>query len=243
MSSTFIYLDTKDCIDPSNPAFARFLLNFQNYSNHKGFISLEQLTIPITVSPINSNNNTLELIENSGATTATVTLSEQSYTGAEIATELKTKLDAASLSGNIYTVSYNSNTKKLTIAASANNFTFGANSTALKVIGFTLTPTTYSASRTSENVVRLDGSSYYDIVSSLSSRNISSNGRTNILARVPIFAGFGSVQSYQHTNDSAIQIFNQDVDVITLSIYDDENNLVQMPEGSDIAYTFKLTFE
>lgn len=242
MSTTFIYLDSKDSIDKTNPAQSRFLLNFQNYSNHKGYISLEQFTVPITQSPVNSNNNVLELQENNGASTVLVTLSEKSYTGAEIATELKTKLDAASGAGNTFTVTYANSTKKLLITADTTNFNFGANSTALKVIGFT-SSTSYTSSRTSENVVRLDGSVYYDIVSSLSSRNISSNGRTNILARVPIFAGFGSVQSYQHSNESAIQIFNQDVDVINLTIYDDEGNIVQLPENSDVSYVFRLKFE
>lgn len=239
-SATYIYLNTSDAVNgTTNPADALFQLSFENRGDNKSFVSLEQATIPLTQSPVNSNNNTLVLEENIGAATTTVTLSNQAYTGGELAVELKSKLDAAS-GLNTFTVTYNGGTKKITIVASSTNFRFASSSTALKVIGFAANES-YATTHVSSSVVRLDGSLYYDIISSFSSRNVSSDGRSNVLARIPLVAAFGSVQTYQLQNDSRVEVRNRDLDIISVYLTDDEGRRVSLPEFSDISYVFKLS--
>lgn len=242
--TTYIYLNSVDAVDSFNPADSRFAINFFNYGDAKTIVGLEQTIIPLVVPPVSSSNNVLILEEDNGAHTNTITLDQQGFSGNELAIDLKSRMDSVSGAGNTFSVTYNSNTKKLTIISSGTNWRFQpTGSTGLKVVGFTDQNEAYSVTHVSDSVVRLDGSTYYDLYSSFASRNISSNGRTNILARIPITASFGAVQTYEPAQAYTIPISNRDIDQVSLFLVDDEGNRVIFPQNAHISYVFKLSFE
>jgi len=108
---------------------------------------------------VDSANNSI--VFNDGAD-RTATLTAGTYTGAELAVELKTALEAANAGGDTYTVSYDGTTKKFTIAndsGNANAIDFlseNAATTAEEILGLNRTghaPLAIGSAMTSDNAV------------------------------------------------------------------------------------------
>lgn len=240
MSDFFIYLDSRDAIDtdPSNCDF-QLNLNFNAYQNP--FISLEELAFQNLVYPINSNYNTLVVDENA-TSTLTVSLTEKNYTGNTFATEIQTQLNTNTLEGIVYTVSYDDETRKLTISADgANTFQILSDSTCLRELGLLEAMPTAQNSYTMLYPVRLDGSEYVDIETNLPLNNISSNGRTNILARVYLTSPFGSLQTFENNTPDRLRLNTQQFSSINIKLLDDRNNFFTIPKNSNSSYVFKLS--
>lgn len=83
-------------------------------------LELAYFAIYNSIYTINSSNNKINFNENSTNKTATIT--SGSYTGALLASAVKTALDTASGGFNTFTVSYDNVSRKFTFS-SANNFT------------------------------------------------------------------------------------------------------------------------
>lgn len=184
--------------------------------NVRGF-KVKNITIPLTVYTIDSRNNKLYLQETAGITSI-VTLTSQNYTASQIATELASKLSAASQGGKTYTVTYNSQTNKLTISASSGTFAFvdgddnanyelGITSSDLGVFASSLTPST---------PIDLSGVKCLSVVCpSFSSRYSIDN--YNVIASATINERVGDIASY--SDNSSDYITTQENSISSLAFF------------------------
>ena len=244
LGNTNVFLDTRDAINPLEPSNATFLLDFALADFHKTELSVENVMFANTVTPVNSLNSLVVIEENNGAETFSFNLDHESYTGTRLASELQSILNTLSVEGITYTCSYNENTKKLSVTADSLNFRFGAGTTAQQVLGLSETQVEgeYLSSQNSAVPVRLDGVEYVDLISNLSVRNVSSNQKTNILARIPLTVGFGEVEYYQNTNGATTTIFSRDIDNLELRLVGANGGIFPLPEGSHVVYNLRFTF-
>ncbi len=240
-----IFLDTRHSLDPSTPADSQFELNFVQANDVTNYLlTIESVSFPNAVYPINRHSDSIYFKEDGGVTIPCV-LTHNNYTGAEFASELQTQLIACSAALGLtrtYTVTYDSQAKKLTIVSDVGpntiQFVAGDNDV-YDEMGF-IVPSVDATSQIGTNPVRLDGTQYVDVVSSIGTLNYSSNGRTNILARVPVLSGFGSVVYYENDNDDLLDLVQYDIANVEISLRDDKNNIWDLPSNSNISYVLKL---
>jgi len=236
--SILLYLDTKDSINPSTPADTSFALKALLRDDAYKTIGLKSITFVNTLFAVNANTNTLVFEEDGAGTDFTATLTIGDYTATTLATELKTQLDSAG--ANVYTVTYNSNTFKYTIATAGTSIRLLDTSTCLEVIGFTAQTAFQTTSTTSDLVVRLDGAQYVSVITNLNSMNIASNSYSNILERIPISVAIGDLVTYE-PNEITYQSFHAgSLDNLALRLYDDKDVCVCLPANCAIQYVFAL---
>lgn len=238
-----VFLDTRHSQEPDTPSDTQFELNFAAANDLTNYVlSMESVSFPNAVYPINSNNNKIYWKEDGGGT-ITSTLTENNYTGSEMATELQTQLNADTGLARTYTVAYDSQSKKLTITVDSGipdtiQFVNGDNN-AYDELGYNA-PTSAATVLTADYPVRLDGTQYVDVVSTIGNLNYSSNGRTNILARVPVLSSFGSVIFYENDSDDLLDLVQYDMANIEVRLLDDKGNLWNLPANSNVSYVLKL---
>jgi len=231
-----IILDTKDSYtnEPYNASWN--LTNYTPGSSKDSTIALQSVILPNLVYPVNSNNNTV-LFSEDGAGSFTATLTEGTYSSSEIISELKTKMDA--VGSNAYTVTYNSNTFKITIATSGTSVQLLEDSTAQKVLGFPSTGSADASSITSSYPIRLDGSQYVDIITSLPSSNIVSDNRP-VFTRIPLAVAYGELLFYMPPVKQSLPLKHDSVITLDMRLTDDEGNSFELPINANIQYTFQI---
>jgi len=242
MSTTYLFLNSRDSLSPSTPHDSEWFtaMRFNEKSSVK--LALEQCSFISAVYPVNRFYNTLVVEENGAASTTTFTLTPNNYTGVQLASHLQTIMNAGTQEATVYTVTYDTQSKKLTFAGTNDFRILAAGSTCLHIIGLdeadgmTSAETTYIA----PHVIRLDGTPYVDVVSSLSTRNISSNTYTNVVARVYITASFGYVNSYDSSRESLLDFYNNEISSLSLRLVDSRGNPYELPSTCETAYTLKL---
>lgn len=238
-----VFLDTRHSTTPDSPSDCQFELNFNTANDLTNYtMSIESVSFPNAVYPINSNSNKIYWKEDGGAT-ITSTLVTNNYTGTEITAQLQTQLNADTGLARTYTVSYDSQSKKITITCDGGvpdtiEFETGDND-AYDELGFNV-PTSAQTILVADYPVRLDGSQYVDVVSSIGNLNYSSNGRTNILARIPILSGFGSVVYYENDSDDLLDLVQNDMTNLEIRLLDDKGYLFDLPANSNVSYVLKL---
>lgn len=206
------HVDSKDRVNSSG-ASDNFYVSFPVTQDIKGTAKLLSCNIPISYYPIDSHNNVIDFQENVGAAVA-ATITPGVYTPIELATEIKTRMDAASPNTRTYTVSYNSNTAKYTIAISAGTFTLlfssGVNAvnSANRALGFPASDIATGASQTSEYVIDISGPKYLLIksnalyASGTDPQGEQSNTNVNdgaVLSKINMNGNFGEVITYVDT--------------------------------------------
>ena len=239
MSSILLLLDTKDSVDPSRPHDAVFNLNAFVKDDAFHAIKLKSVTFLNARYNIHSGNNTLVFQEDGVSANLVATLTPQNYSATQLATELKTQLDAAG--ANTYTVTYNAQTLQFTIATSGTSIKITGDSTCLREIGFTAQTTFQASSTTSDLVVRLDGTQYVSVVSGLQSRNLNSNKYTNILARVPVEEPVGTLIHYEVQDPTPQQFTPGTLTNFSVRLFDDRDNLYVLPSNCQIQYIYELS--
>lgn len=155
-------------------------------------IFLDSCSIPITIPTFRGGvNNILDFYENGVATLLQAVITPGTYSGLELATELQTQLNA--VGANIYTVTYSSITKKLSITTTLpDTFRILSTSTCLEKIGFQAS-SAFVSGQVGEYMVFLLGSRYLDVCVNFDCASIALNRRSNIIARIPLSAEAGSV--------------------------------------------------
>jgi hypothetical protein len=236
-----LYLDTREAQALVNGTPSDAVYNLQWGQLHladRGYsVSLEQASIPNLVYGVNGNNAVISFSENGSPTILTATLTHGNYTPALLATELKTRLDAAG--SNTYTVVYTPTTGKLTITANATN-TFAIRSPS-ELLGFT-TINTFSISKEGNHVIRLDGTLYVDVVAmNLRLPSRTTSGRTNVLARIYLDVGFGFIQRYDNSNNAdAVPLLDGSINQLEVQLRDDQNRLWVLPETAHVGLTLRF---
>ena len=244
MASTYLYLDTRHAVVPTEPYRADWNLNMRFNENSTTHLQLEQCSFANTVYPVNALYNTLVYEENGAASTTTSILSIKNYTGTQLATELQTRMNADTQESTVYTVTYDSQLKKISITTSGNDFRILSSSSCLEILGLSeengmLSTTT---SITFPYTVRLDGPDYLDVVSNLSSRNINSDGKTNVIARIYITAPFGTLNTFENKSDSRMIFYADELSTLQLRLFDPKGNLYVLSENTNVSYTIRLSF-
>ena len=231
-----IILDTSDSYtnEPYNASWN--LTNYTPGSSRDSAISLQSIILPNLVYPVNSNNNTVVFSED-GAGSFTATLTPGSYTSSEFISELKTQLDAAG--ANIYTVLYDSTTYKITITTSGTSVQILEASTSLKVLGFPSTGSADASSITSSYPIRLDGSQYIDIITSLPSGNIVSDNRP-VFARIPLAVAYGELLFHEFEVKQSLPLRHDSIITLDMRLTDDEGNSFELPINANVQYTFYI---
>jgi hypothetical protein len=242
MSNFYVYLDSKDSINPATPYQCSFPLQLNFQLDYRNFVSLEEFRTINSVYPINSTNNTFVFRENSGVVDHVATVPAGSYNGTQIASALQTAMNSATPApANTYTVSFNSITYKINITTTLpNTYSVGAASTILNKIGF-VPDATFLTGRTGLFLVRLDGTSYIDIVTSIPCSNVATNGTRRVLKRVYIDVPFGSILFYEDSIPDSIPLRAQDFAMIDIQLFDDTGLPYLLPAECGFQMTLKFS--
>lgn len=242
-----LYLNTREAqLVNGNPADAIFNLNSFNTDWQSIEVSLEECIFPNTIYNVKSNNKTIPFQENGGGTIYTATLTEGYYTGATLATEIATQMNATA-SVLPWQAIWTNSTGKFTIGtAPANSIKFrfdtlSEQDTTHELLGYNREPDDFISFNTSDHQANLSGSFFIDIVSNLGSLNMSSSGRYSILQRVALDVPAGAIVHYSNQNDSDKSYISNNLDSIEMRIFDDKNELVVLPRTSHISYTLRIS--
>lgn len=243
-SVTELYVNSDNSLSPESPWDFEVSVDLNLQDVYKSArVRLKDISIPLTNTPINRFNNILTLAEDNGVSPFSVDIPPGAYTGSEIATQLQTLLNISSPNLRTYTVSYITSTKKISISINSGNFKIFP-CRAQRPLGFpdsqVLGTMVYTSTQTGAHVVRLDGSNYVFLTSSLGTRNISSNGRYDILARIPITQNFGSVQVYENNSDGFLDIGARDIDSIFFRLIDSQDNPYEI--DNEVSFTLQFAF-
>jgi len=236
--TTNLLLNTSDSLT-TNPSDASW--NIRVLMNDSGFhrIALKSVTLANIRPLFHSGNNTLVFEEDGAGTDFTATILEGTYTASELVTELKTRLDAAG--DNVYTVSYDSKTFKLTIETNGTSIRILDTSTCLNEIGYRAQTSFVATSTTGDFPIRLDGTQFIDLLTNLSVDGISSNGLSNIFSRVPMNVPIGTVLSYESDELEFKQLSGDSLQSIQIRLRDDRGSAYVLPSNCQVQYTFVLS--
>lgn len=223
-----------------------FTLNFNTGNDMENYaISIQSVTLPNLVYPFNKNNNTIYWNEDGGAT-ITSTITPNNYTGTQMAAYLQTMFNADSVLGRTYTVVYDGQSKKMTMTESVglpNTMAFftGSLGSPYDELGIKANSGNRSSTYQFEYPVDLSGTEYVDIQTDITTRNYSSNGKSNILERIPVPVSYGEIVSYQNTTDDYISLNEDSISSLEIRVLDDKGNLWDLPPNAQIAIVCKLT--
>jgi hypothetical protein len=243
MSSThfFIFIDSRNKITGTN---SNFNLSMNDHNVEPGInvaVSLDECTFYNMQYPINSTNNSIVFQENDTASDITATLTPGNYTGSEIATEIQTQFN--SVGANTYSVSYNENTGKLTIAG----LTLPDDVKLIsinEIYGFNA-GSSFAASIVGDNQVSLAGFEYVDLLlPSLLSNNITTNNNTNgIIKRIPLDLPWGSLITYkQQESDQSVIINKEYLNNLTCRLRNPNATDFDLPDNAYLSIVLKCTY-
>lgn len=238
MSSThWIFLNSNDAINSNKPSEANWHLTHQNNLGNENFLlHIDEVQLPNAVYVVNSNYDSFSITDTGG--TDTITLTHQNYTGAQLATELQTQLNASGTLNGTFTVTYDSQTLKITIASTVAYVINSGN--VLDIVGYTVLPTTSGTSTTGDSPVRLDGTAYVDLITSLGKSSYSSRNITNTFFRICLNADVGSMVYYTPKTQHGIKLNSPDLTSFSIRLIDDKGNLYDLPPNCDISLTLRL---
>jgi hypothetical protein len=243
MNTSRFYLNTRDKTSGTpNDATWIYPNIIDRFSQFQ--LELEQACIINAVYPTNSLNNTIVFAENSNdGSLATCIIPVGVYTGVAYSLALSTVMTSASLNGYVYTATYSSVSKKITLSADgAHVFRLTNASTALTQMGFTTLLVGHQNSETSQSPVSLAGSAYVDVIASFQTNALDSSGFSkNILTRLYLTSDFGSYIFYTTSNiNTKISVSNVDLQRITLTLKDDQGNDFALPNAIQCSYVLAL---
>lgn len=187
LRKTYINVDS---LNESNPS--KFSINLENQLNNVKKVYIRSYEIPVSFYSINSSNNTIDF-EDSVPNSYSATITPGNYTPSELASELQTQMSAEYSST---TVSYDSNTYKLTFTNSSSNIKILDSSTISSIIGLD-GDSSLSSSVEMSNVVNLNGNNYLFLKSHIlfsgSGSLMKNNNTTRDYVRIPVNANSGGV--------------------------------------------------
>lgn len=243
-----LHLDSRDKAYGDN-ANAIYNLYFNHIEDRKGKAGLTLLSCELSnaVYPISSarQSNTIYFYENgSTGSTFSASISDNNYTGSQIATALTTAMNAAVGAANTYLVTYDSQSKKLTFDVTVGtsvSITSGTNSLHNEIGADTSDG--FSDPYICANPVLLSGTSYIDIyVRNFNHHNVSSRNTLSPVYRIPLSVAFGEILYHKPSHDEKVMINVQDLKSLQIELRDDKNLVVSMPDNHNVSFTFKLTY-
>lgn len=156
---------------------------------------IKQFLFPYSFYTVNDSNSTI--VFNEGGSNITATLTSGTYNIDQLATEMKTRLDASSGLGRTYTVSYSLTTLKLTITCASSFTVYWSLSLASKLCGFSHVTSTSGTSHTGSYPVCLTVPYIHIFSNTLDDcQTFTNNGPTNLVAIVPVEVSPFQIQNY-----------------------------------------------
>lgn len=255
--SRSLYLNSKDSINSTTPHLAQWVVPTLDLNQIVQYgVRVKSVAFNNARYTVHAGNNQINFTEFDGTSntdTYTITLTNQCYTGSQLATEIASKMTTASTADQTFTYSgsYDSQTKKITITLTnglPNVFKFNSVSNdAYRLAGFTdadIASQTNAVSQTSDTMVDLAGTKYIDVLSrSLSTANISSSTTGSILCRVPMTTDIGSVIYYINQDPSVLTLRNDNLENIDIELRDDEGSLFVLDANHDFAINLEFTIK
>jgi hypothetical protein len=208
-------------------------------------VALTEMSFFNLLTTVNKYNNVIQISENNGAQTLNVVLDQKSFSAPDFASYLSTLLSISSPSSITYTVTYDAITLKFNFASDGLNFKFTPSTTCRKLLGFSsysIATQIYTTDQVSDIPINLSGPAFCYVCTSLTTRNLSSNGFLNVLAKVPISAQYGSQVVYEAPSPLFCQIGDVDIDNLQILLRDDNGDLLQLPTETDVSFTFAFRF-
>lgn len=187
-----------------------------------------------TVYPINAYNNKLYFTD---TTTRTATVPVNNYTGTQLATELQTQMNAESTTN--YTVTFDSQSKKITITGDASFIITDGAYNMNEELGIEYF--TAGTTMVGDNPINLSGTAFVDVLINVSTSNFHSGNYQNVLTRIPVNGNFGDVVYYQAPQIMEMMLYDGTLDNIYCQLRDDKGNLWTLPSNSHLSLTLKLT--
>ena len=227
--------------DLNNPNFIYNNIGFSRSSKLK----IVECSIPLTFYKFTSSNNTLVVQENVGAS-FNVSITPGNYTNTTIATELTTRLNAASVNARTYTCSVSTTTGKLTISVSAGTFAIlsTSNSQCLRFLG--LVASGQTSTKTGSYVVDLNPSKYIHLVSNSLSSGL--QNQSSVIDTTPnsivVETFYNNRNSYENLywkvrNPQDYYLADDDLDSISFYLMDDAGNVLDLNGAS---FSVKIAF-
>lgn len=243
----YLYLDSSDTnlkSSDSSPSDCTFVLTTETALPNPSYsVQLISASIPnLEPSFQASRNDSFQFFENNLTTLRTATIPEGVYTGSDLATALQTAMNGIG-AANTYTVTYSATNKKLTVARSTGtNFRILTSSTCLNELGFDATTlgTSYYTTKTSDFVVNLIGTRYFDIVSSFVTNSVAPNGKRNTLARVYTDVPYGSIINYKADIPHSFEVSAEQLRRIELRLYNERGSLARFNKNQSCQYTLLI---
>jgi hypothetical protein len=190
-----------------------------------------------------SQNTSLVFRENGGAIDFTATITQGTYNGTDLATEIAARMNSVVGIANTYSCAYNQSTLKLTITCNIpNTFSIRSSSTCLQELGFPTANTSFAVSQTSSYIVNLVGSRYMDITINHNTQSLSTGSvqRTNILARVKWEVPKGSIQLYQTQIPMSHNVSRTSLSSMEIRFYNDKGRQMSLDPNHRITLTLMI---
>jgi hypothetical protein len=239
-NQSYLFVSSKDKISGTPADFTVFINPNNHIRDHQVSLSLKRFILLNLQYGVNTTNNTLVFEENGSGTDLTTTITPGVYDSTTFATVLKTALDL--VGANTYTVTYNDTTKKYTIAADGINTFKLVSGSINQVIGWPSTGmSAFVNSETGSYPINLAGTDYIDVYSNLGNQNLKSgnNLRGYLLARIPVEVGYGSMIVANTEHDATFNIINpQSLQELRIQLYDDKNELMDLPDNCTVSMKF-----
>ena len=240
-----MFLNTRDKSSNSDNGNAFFNIEEVSKKTRSNVhsITLENVSFPNMIYPVNSTNNKIYFQEdNDTGTTYTATLTaNRDYNGNTLATELETQLDASTGNAYNYTVSYSTTTRKLTISENSNNpfRIVGGDNNGNAVIGYDVNEDDGFQTSALELAAPVDvsGPKYIDLLVNSSNTNFTSSSTNHPLVRIPLTTSFGEIEFFNAYLKQPILINSLDT-TLELQLRDDKNKVLDLPFNCYIGYTF-----
>ena len=239
---TRVVIDSKDrdiSVHPTPTAYNIFL---QDEIEDVVTAQLISCNIPLSGYMINAYHNSFTVTI--GATTYTVTLDDGDYTGAELATELQSKLNAA-VGSSVFTVAYTAKTGKFLFTHSSANFTLNFltdNASSLaRLIGFKAGTSSTSAARTLLAPAKANLDYYKYLVMYIDQFN-NNQGSSSVLSKSYAVIYDGSLNQCDNDYSTIIKKFTPPLSRLTrllISFFDRDGRPYDF---NGVDHTFELLF-
>ncbi len=226
----YIKLDTSERINPLSTSPSQCVIHSTSYT-FEGRYSLAYAYIPVTFYNVNSSNN-LFYFTDTTAHVATVTVGF--YDSVSILVALAAAMNATSSSTMYAVSSKNSATKCVTIASSTNAFVVNLSNTVNSIaplLGFMSLYDTVSAMGViSDQMANLAQIKSFNININGLSSIVSLSGQSAYSFILPITVATPSILTYEPSSFIQAITFERPVRDISLTVYDDNHNVIQLQE-------------
>jgi hypothetical protein len=254
MSRT-LYLNSRDSVSPNGSTF-EFVLpglglsEITSYSMHVSAIEMDNIQTPINDYANQIKFNEIDNI--GGSATLTATIPNGVYTGAQLATAVALAMTTASAATGltiVYSGTYSSLTKKITLASSGIPLEFvmmDITYNCYRELGITssdLGTVANATTHTGSSMVNLSGVRYVDVLSrALSTSNVSSSSTASVICRVPISVDVGSVVYYQNDSSTFLTLQSDTLNLIDIALRDDLGYPYVLDSNHPISLTLNFAF-